>query len=60
LSTQPSAVIGMMLLSVLVHVTGAAPPVPVLAPPFPVNVPPPLLLELPATEPELAPPWLVF
>jgi hypothetical protein len=52
----------MMLLSVLVHVTGAAPPVPVTVPvpPLPVTVPPPLLLELPAVEPEFAPPWPVF
>ncbi len=58
LSTQPSLVIGMMLLSVLLQVTGAAPPL-AFEPPVPVAVPPPLLLEPPPVELELAPPWLL-
>src|SRR6478735_4600497 len=66
LSTQPSAEIGMMLLSVLGQVTGPWPPVPGLvpeppvpgfglvpAPPVPGLVPVPV----PPVVPEKAPPW---
>src|SRR6187399_1866483 len=62
LSTQPSAVIGTMLLSVLLHVTGPLPPVPgfVPEPPVPTTVPPPVPTEVfPPAGLEVPPPWPV-